>query len=616
ALLLALHAPAQNPPRSPLPNKAAQDKAMTLLLDVFGEDFKKADSAASKAKLASLLFQQGKEVKDDDAVRYVCLREARDLAAQGNDTGLALAIVDEISRGYQVDALTLKADVLSLAVASAADKEAGAALVEVIRPLLAEAVDLDQYPAAHQLGKAAIDAAKKAKSPSLVLELQKRAEEVRTIEKSFAKVQGYLDRVKKNADDGEANLELGKYFGFQKKRWEKALPYFAATDSPGIKQAARQDLQDPKDTKDQLALADNWWTLADDYKNGGKLAIQMRAMFWYEKALPMLSGLNRAKAQKRIDKVQEQLVGTSVVVPIASGPVGELKKYEGHTEEVRSVSFSFDGRYVASGSRDTSVRIWDVTLKETKETQIIRGHTKEVWSVAFHPNNRNVLSASWDATVRMWDFKTGNEAKRWTHPKDVNGLVLSRDGDKMLTGCDDRSAYLWSVSGGEKLKSFPGANDFVYAVAFSPDGRYVAAGGVDKTVRVYDLNTGQTHKTFDGSNESITNVVFTSDSRYVISSGDSNIRMWDLTTGKEAPRRFEGHSGRIPALAISPDGRRLLTGGDDRLIKYWDVATGKMLQSFAGHTDSVTCVAFSHDGRRAVSGGYDRTVRVWGLPSQ
>jgi WD40 repeat protein len=608
---------AQPTTKTPIPDKAAQGKAMKLVLDVFGDDFSDATTADKKVKLANKLFQEGKEVKDDAAVRYVCYREARDLAATANETGLALAIVDEIDRLYAVDALLLKADVLGLAVTNVTAKEAGLALVDVIRPLLNAAVDLDHYQAAHQLGDAVVSAAKKAKSPSLVLELQRRVEEIKGIEKSFSKVQGYLDRVEKNPKDDEAQFELGRYFAYQKKRWEKALPYFARSSDKAIRSLAEQDLDSPKDFKDQLALADGWWNLSEGQKDAGKLAIQMRAMFWYERALPTTAGLNRIKAQKRIDVVLEQLANSATTVtPLVAGPVGEIKKYEGHADEIKAVALSHDGRYVASGSRDQTIRVWDLAVKDIKELQVIRGHTKEVWSLAFHPNNRYLLSGSWDATARMWDFKTGNEVKRWKHAIDVNGLALSRDGNTLLTGSDDKHVYLWNVNTGEEIRRFTGHTDFVFAVAFSPDGRYVASGGVDKSVRVFDLNTGQPVKTFDGHNESVTNVAFTADSRFVLSSGDSVIHVWDLTTGKETPRRFEQQVGRIPAMAISPDGKRLVTGGDDRTVKYWDVATGKMLQSFAGHTDAVTCVAFSHDGRRVVSGSYDRTVRVWGMPAR
>ena len=609
----ATHVAGQPPAKTPVPDQSAQAKALKLVLDIFGPHIAKADASGAKSRIASEIFQQGKEVKDDSTLRYVCWAEARKLAAKGADVNLTLVIIDETSRQFDVDAMLLKAEALAQIVAGAIDKEAGQQLVDAIRPLWNEAVDLDHYKAAHILGDAAVSAAKKAQSISTVLALQKRIAEIQAIELNFNKLHVYQERLKKKAADGEANLELGKYFGYQKRRWERALKHFAECSDAGLKQLARLDLTEPREAKDQLALADGWWLRARTEPDfSAKLATQVRAMHWYDKAVAGLAGLNRTKAIKRMEVVQDQLTGTAVAQPVV-GPAGEFKKFEGHADEVKGVALSQDGRYAASVGRDQTVRVWDLTTG--KEAHMLKGHTKEVWSVAFHPNSRYVLSASWDATVRMWDFKTGNEVNRWTHTKDVNSVVLSRDGGVMLTGSDDEKVYQWNVTTGEEVRKYSGHSNYVYAAAFAPDGRHIASGGVDKTVRVFDLNTGQLVKTFEGHNESVTNVAFTNDSRYVLSSGDSVIHVWDMTTGKQA-RKIEGHTGRIPAMAISSDGRSLATGSEDKTIKIWDVATGKLQHTFTGHTDTVTSVAFSHDGRRLVSGGYDRTVRVWSLPAR
>jgi len=598
--------------KTPIPDQAAQAKALALVLDIFKDDLQAAQEPEAKVKLAVNLLQQGKESRDDAANRFVLYREACKLASLAGDANLTLLAIDETARDFDVNPLELKAAGLTVVAENVTTKEGGKALVDLVLPLISEALDADNYQAAFSLGKVAEMAARKSKSLTLVSAIKKRNEEVEAVHKGFARLEGFLDRLKKDPKDAEANLELGKYYAFLKGRWEKALPLLAMGNDEPLKSISSRDLSRPKEGKDQLALADGWWELAADEKDPIQLQLKRRAMYWYEQALTNLSGLNRTKALKRIDWVSSKLSGSNTPDG-PSGPVGELKKFEGHTDEVKGVALSADGRYAVSGGVDMTVRVWD--LAGGKEEKLLRGHTKQIWAVAFHPNNRQVFSVSWDATARMWDIKSGNEAHRYNHRLDVNGLAVQRDGNTFLTGSDDHNVYLWSTSASEELRKFIGHTGFVYCVAFAPDGRHIASGSVDKTVRVFDISTGNQVKLFEGSQNAVTNVAFTPDGRHVLSSGDSAIHMWELASGKET-RKFEGHAGVVGAMALSPDGRRMLTGGDDKTIRLWDVASGKELHKFTGHTDTVTCVGFSSDGRRGISGSLDRTVRLWGLPSR
>jgi WD40 repeat protein len=593
----------------PIPDQAAQAKALALVLDIFKEDMDAAKDAEAKTRLANNLLQQGRESRDDAANRYVLFREARILAAKAGDANLTLRAVDEMTRGFDVNPHQLKAAALAEVAENVSTKEAGQAVVDLLLPAIAEAREADNYEAALALGKVAETAARRSKVLALVTAVQKQNEDIAAAQKGFAHLQSFIDRLAKNPKDGQANLELGKYYAFFKGRWEKALPLLAMGSDEALKNLSNRDIASPKESKDQLALADGWWELALKEKDSVQLQLQRRAMFWYEQAVAGVAGLNRTKALKRIENVSARLQGTGAPENLG-GPVGELKKFDGHTDEVKSVALSSDGHYGLSGSLDQTVRVWD--LVTGKEDKVLRGHNKQVWSVAFHPNNRQAFSVSWDATARLWDIRTGAEIRRYPHRLDVNGLAVSRDGNTFLTGSDDHNAYLWNTVGDE-MKRYIGHTGFVYAVAFAPDGRHVASGGVDKTVRVFDQSSAAQVKVFEGSLNSVTNIAFTPDSRFILSSGDGVIHMWDMSTGKEA-HKFEGHTGLVTAMSLSHDGRRLLTGGDDKTIRLWDVATGKELHKFQGHTETVTCVAFSSDGHRALSGSLDRTVRLWGLP--
>lgn len=597
--------------RLPVPDQAAQAKSLKLVLDVFMDDIAAAKDAEARAKLAGNLLQQGRESKDDLANRFVLFREARDLAARAGEATLALQAVDELGREFDVSVLDMKAATLAAVAGSDISKEAAKSLVETTLPLIHDALEADNYDAALALGNVADVAARKSKILNLVTSVKKRNDEIVAVQKGFSRLQAYVDRLKKNPKDAEANLELGKYYALFKGRWEKALPLLAMGSEANLKKLALADIAQPKDPRQQLALADSWWELAKDEKEPAQLAIQRRAVHWYEQAVGQLSGLTRTKALKRIDAVTLRAAGTTSEGPV--GPVGELKKFEGHSDEVKSVALSHDGRHAVSGGVDQTVRVWD--LVSGKEERTLRGHTKQVWSVAFHPGNRQVFSASWDASARLWDINTGAETRRYAHRLDVNGVAVSRDGTSLFTASDDHNVYLWNVSSGEEVRRFTGHTGFVYCVALAADGRYVASGGVDKSVRVFDIATGSVVRVFEGHSTAVTNLAFSADSRSVFSTGDNFAHQWDIASGKEL-RRFEGHKGNVIGLAISPDGRRLLTGGEDKTIRYWDVVSGKELHRLEGHGDTVNSVAFSSDGRRVLSGSLDRTVRLWGLPAR
>jgi WD40 repeat protein len=603
---LTFHLGAQDSPRVKVPDKKAQDYADKLINDIFQEDFEKAKDAAAKSKLASYLVQQGDET-DDPAAKFVLYRRGRDLAADAGDATAALTAIEKLAKRFEVAALEMKAQTLLTVSKSLPDKEAGKALVDLVLGLINDAVDADNYDAAIELGKVAQAAARKAQSINLVTSIDKRNDEILAIKKSFSRLQKYVDRLKTYPKDPEANLELGKYYALLKGKWDRALPLLALGNDKGLQAQSKADLAKPKDGKDQLDLADGWWSLATNEKDPAKTHLLQRAAYWYEQALLNLAGLNRTKAQKRIDKIQELTQGTVVV---KAGPVGEIKTFIGHTAEVKGVALSPDNRYGLSGGVDDSVRLWDLTTG--KEMKVFKGHTKQVWSVAFLPENK-IISGSWDATARIWDRIKGDQLKAINHPLDVNGVAISKDGKYLLTGCDDQTMRLWDLDKMQVIQRYQGHTGFVYAVAFSGCGRYVVSGSQDKTVRTYDRKTGNQIARMDQQN-AVSNVAFSPDGKYAFSCGDDAAHMWDAATGKEVKKFNAPNMGTVSGMAVSPDGRRLLTASDDKLVRLWDVASGKEITTFKGHTAAVICVAFSTDGHRAISGSLDNTVKLWGLP--
>ncbi|KIK44915.1 hypothetical protein CY34DRAFT_584968 [Suillus luteus UH-Slu-Lm8-n1] len=301
-------------------------------------------------------------------------------------------------------------------------------------------------------------------------------------------------------------------------------------------------------------------------------------------------------------------------------PLGE--PFRGHTSSVWSVSFSPDGTRIVSGSRDSTVRVWDAATG-LPLGEPFRGHTYSVWSVSFSPDGTRIVSGSKDSTVRVWDAATGlplGEPFRG-HTNSVLSVLFSPDGTRIVSGSSDYTVRMWDATGlplGEPLR---GHTDSVFSASFSPDGTRIVSGSIDSTVRVWDAATGlPLGEPFRGHTDSVWSVSFSPDGTRIMSgSRDSTVRMWDAATGLPLGEPFRGHTSSVYSVSFSPDGTRIVSGSDDSTVRMWDAATGLPLgEPFRGHADSVYSVSLSPDGTRIVSGSEDSTIRVWdaatGLP--
>jgi WD40 repeat protein len=283
-----------------------------------------------------------------------------------------------------------------------------------------------------------------------------------------------------------------------------------------------------------------------------------------------------------------------------------------HDDWVLSVAFSPDGTRLATGSRDSTARLWDLTTGR----ELVRfTHNNTVMRVAFSPDGAQLATACLDRSARLWQPATGGELARFTHQGGVNGVAFSPNAARLASASDDSTARLWDLDSGRELARFIHEKG-VDGVAFSPDGARLATGSKDETARLWDLASRRELARFADVRyitHRISMVAFSPDGTRLVTLGGDAV-LWDLDSGREIARFTHdrpGSSVSMWSVSFSPDGSRLATAGG-RLARVWDIGTCDVVARVK-HSYDIADVAFSPDGRRIATASRDGTARVWNL---
>ena len=323
----------------------------------------------------------------------------------------------------------------------------------------------------------------------------------------------------------------------------------------------------------------------------------------------------------------------------------------GHTDSVLSAAFSSDGTQVATGSADSTVRVWDTSTGET--VAVLAGHDGDVTGVALAANGRMVASRGVDGTLRLWALREGRVLR-----DDTEAVLYARwspDGRWVATGGEAGVLRVYDTRDW-RVRSVANMRGVINAVDFDAGGRVLAGGLGDEqeggVLVVDDPGSGQ--RAVAHLDRPVQAAAFMSRGGGILSADDAGLRLWTVDGSRlRASRRLAGlrssnavdtshgmvavagrgdgqayllrEDGRggmltlraappsvdVYAASFSPDGQRLVTAGQQAPIRIWRVSDGRLLNSFRAVAGTTFSAEFSPDGRRVITSGVDGPVRIW-----
>uniref|UniRef100_A0A1I7ZTI3 WD_REPEATS_REGION domain-containing protein n=1 Tax=Steinernema glaseri TaxID=37863 RepID=A0A1I7ZTI3_9BILA len=331
----------------------------------------------------------------------------------------------------------------------------------------------------------------------------------------------------------------------------------------------------------------------------------------------------------------------------------------GHGEPVISTQFSPNGRGLASGSGDMTVRFWDTNLELPYFTS--KGHTNWVLCISWSPNNKKLASACKDGAICIWNPVDGKQMgkalkahKQWITALAWNPLHKDPASRYLASAGKDTCIRIWDTVQMKVERVLGGHTAGVTCLRWGGEG-LLYSGSQDRTIKVWRVEDGVMCRSLAGHAHWINTLALNVDyvlrtscfepekecaipkseqegqqiaqirydkarkntpERLVSGSDDFTMFLWTPSESKQPIARMTGHQQLVNQVMFSPDTRYIASASFDKSIKLWDGRTGKYITSLRGHVNAVYQISWSADSRLLVSGSADSTLKLWDMKTK